>query len=109
MLTRSVHSLVSLSRHFMFAKLSELQIPEAAKKDSEAVEILRIWIADGSQHVSLKTGVWEDPAGWGLMLADLAKHVANAYAAEGKDRDEALCRVYQGLQAERFQQFESPG
>lgn len=88
----------------MFGKRSELQIPEAAKKDSEAVEILRIWIAGGSQHVSLKRGVWEDPAAWGLILADLGKHVANAYAADGMDRAEALRRVYQGLQAE----MESP-
>jgi hypothetical protein len=88
----------------MFGKRSELQIPDAAKKDSDAVEILRIWIAGGSQHVSLKTGVWEDPAAWGLMLADLAKHVANAYAAGGMDRAEALRRVYQGLQVE----MESP-
>ena len=88
----------------MFGKRSELQIPDAAKKDSDAVEILRIWIAGGSQHVSLKTGVWEDPAAWGLMLADLAKHVANAYAADGMDKAEALRRVYQGLQVE----MESP-
>jgi hypothetical protein len=84
----------------MFGKRSELQIPEAATQDTDAVEILRIWIAGGSQHVSLKTGVWEDPAAWGLILADLAKHVANAYAAGGMDRAEALRRVYQGLQVE---------
>ena len=88
----------------MFGKRSELQIPDAAKKDSDAVEILRIWIADGSQHVSIKTGVWKDPAAWGLMLADLCNHVANAYAAEGLDRAQALRRVHQGLQAE----MESP-
>jgi hypothetical protein len=81
-----------------------LQIPEAAKNDSSAVEILRIWIAGDSQHVSLKTGIWEDPAVWGLMLSDLAKHVANAYAAAGMDRAEALQRVYEGLQVE----MESP-
>src|SRR5437764_9847456 len=88
----------------MFEKRTELQIPDAAKKDSDAMEILRIWIAGGSQHVSLKPGVWKDPAAWGLMLADLAKHVANAYAADGMDRAQALRRVYQGLQVE----MESP-
>ena len=68
----------------MFGKRSELHIPDAAKKDSNAFEILRIWIAGGSQHVSLKTGVWEDPAAWGLMLADLAKHVANTSNIKAK-------------------------
>jgi hypothetical protein len=92
----------------MFGKRSELQVPDAAKKDSDAVEILRIWIAGGSQHVSLKSGVWEDPAAWGLMLADLAKHVANAYAADGMDKGKALRRVYQGLQAEMQSATDEP-
>jgi len=87
---------------------SELQIPEAAVAVSDAVEILRIWIADGSQHVSLRTGVWDDPAAWGLMLADLARHVANAYAAAGMDRAEALRRVYQGLQVEMQSPTDEP-
>ena len=64
------------------------------------MEILRIRIAGGSQHVCLKTCVWEDPAAWRLMLADLAKRVANAYAADGMDRAEALRRVHQGLQVD---------
>ena len=68
------------------------------------MEILRVWIAGGAQHVSLKTRVWEDPAAWGIMLVDLAKHVAIAYAADGMDKAEALRRVYQGFQAE----MESP-
>jgi hypothetical protein len=92
----------------MFGKRSELLIPEAARKDSQAVEILRIWIAGGSQHVSLKTEVWQDPAAWGLMLADLAKHVANAYAADGMDRAEALRRVYQGLQVKMDSPTDEP-
>lgn len=88
----------------MFGKRSELGIPDAAKKDSAAIEILRIWIAGGSQHVTLKTGVWEDPAAWGLMLVDLAKHIANAYAAEGIDRAVALRRICEGWKVE----MESP-
>jgi hypothetical protein len=92
----------------MFRKRSELQIPDPAKKDSDGFEILRVWIAGGSQHVSLKTGVWDDPAAWGLMLADLAKHVANAYAADGMDRAQALRRVYQGLQVETQSATDEP-
>jgi hypothetical protein len=84
----------------MSGKHSELEIPEAATEDSDAIEILRIWIAGGSQHVSIKAAVWDDPAAWGLMLSDLAKHVANAYAAQGMDRAAALRRVYQGFHTE---------
>ena len=88
----------------MFGKRSELKIPDAAKADSEAVEILRIWVSGGSQHVSLRTGVWDDAAAWGLMLADVARHISNAYAAEGADREETLRRVIRGFEAE----MESP-
>ncbi len=93
----------------MFGKRSELKIPDIAKADSEAVEILRIWLSGGSQHVSLKTGVWEDPAAWGLMLADIARHVANAHSAGGADREQALQRVVQGFQIEMQSPTDEPG
>jgi hypothetical protein len=78
----------------------ELKIPDAAKADREAVEILRIWLAGGAQHVSLKTGVWDDPVAWGLMLADLARHVANSYTAHGMDYETTLKRVVHGFRIE---------
>jgi hypothetical protein len=84
----------------MFRKSAELKIPDAAKTDPQAAEILRIWLAGGAQHVSLKTAVWDDPAAWGLMLADLARHVANSYTAHGVDYDTTLKRVVQGFQLE---------
>jgi Domain of unknown function (DUF5076) len=92
----------------MFGKRSELKIPGAAKGDSEAVEILRIWLSGGSQHVSLKTDVWDDPTAWGLMLADLARHVANAYAAGGGDREETRRLVIQGFQIEMDSPTDEP-
>jgi hypothetical protein len=46
----------------MFSRRSELKIPDAAKADPQAREILCIWLAAGGQHVSFKTGVWDDPA-----------------------------------------------
>lgn len=57
----------------------QLLIPDAAKRDPKSLELLRVWIADNNQHVSLRTGVWDDPAEWGLMLADLARHIVNTY------------------------------
>jgi hypothetical protein len=38
----------------------------------------RVWIAKEDQHVSLCAGAWKDPAPWGVVLADLAGHIANA-------------------------------
>ncbi len=49
----------------------------------------------------MQTGLWNDPAAWGLMLVDLAKHAANAYSQiEGRDRDEVLNRIKAGFDAE---------
>jgi hypothetical protein len=57
--------------------MEELGVPEAAKADSGSFEVLRVWIAKKGQHVSLRVGVWEDPAAWGILLVDLIRHIAN--------------------------------
>jgi hypothetical protein len=78
-----------------------LPIPESAAHDAKAVEMVRVWAAGGRQHVSLATDLWEDPANWGIMLVDLAKHVANAYEQTmGIERSVALERLKAGLDAE---------
>jgi hypothetical protein len=80
---------------------NELPIPPKASEDRRAVEILRVWAAGGKQHVTLATGLWKDPACWGLMLVDLAKHVANAYAQSiDISALEALRSIRKGIDAE---------
>jgi hypothetical protein len=64
------------------------------------MELARIWIADGSQVVTLSNQLWKDPAAWGLMLVDLARHVAMAYEGLGMDREVALDRIRAALYAE---------
>jgi hypothetical protein len=79
----------------------QLIIPPAVGDDAASFEILRVWIADSAQHITLDTGVWEDPAAWGIMLADLAKHIARAYHQEnGLDEASTLERIKAGLSAE---------
>jgi hypothetical protein len=79
----------------------ELPIPPTAASDPKAREIARIWAACGAQHVALASGLWEDPASWGIMLVDLANHVANAYEqSAGLDRSEVLARIREGFDAE---------
>lgn len=80
---------------------NELPIPRDAESDSKAMELLRVWAAHGSQHVSLATNVWDDPAAWGIMLVDLAKHIALAYG-ETTERNcaETLARIKEGFDAE---------
>jgi hypothetical protein len=80
---------------------SQLVIPDAATQDLHSFELLRVWVANNAQHVSLRPGVWDDPAAWGVMLADLARHVANAYHQDaGIDKKKALQRIKIALDAE---------
>ena len=73
---------------------NELLIPDTAEGDPNAFEVLRVWVAKGGQHVSISTGVWEDPEAWGIVLADLAGHVANAYAqVAGLERQQTLDKI----------------
>ena len=92
----------------MFGERAELHTPDAARGDPDSMEILRVGLAGGAQHVTLKSGVWEDPAAWGLMLADLARHIANTYAAEGQDKAAALERICEGFQAEMNSPTDEP-
>jgi len=81
--------------------MKSLIVPPIAETDPNAVEMARVWHSQGKQHISLNAPGWKDPAAWGLLLVDLARHVANAYAiAEGRDRAETLARVKAGFDAE---------
>jgi len=83
-----------------------LDPPPAATKDKVAFELLRVWVAEQGQHVSLRSGAWEDPFAWGIVLADLARHIVNAESLHRKDIDEEafLARMLEGFNAE----IESP-
>ena len=78
----------------------ELPAPPSIEGCEKAMEMARIWIADGDQHVVLSPNLWSDPGAWGLMLVDLARHVANAYGQQGHDRDGVLVKIRQAMDAE---------
>jgi hypothetical protein len=85
----------------MPSKDQELLIPPAAEIAEDAYEIVRVWIAESKVLVSLLPEAWEDPAAWGLLLVDIARHVASALS-EGNDgiRQEILTRIADGIRAE---------
>jgi hypothetical protein len=68
----------------------ELLIPDPAAGDAGACELLRAWASGGKQHISIDTRVFDDPAAWGIMIVDLAKHVANAYDQSGRMKSAAV-------------------
>ncbi len=76
------------------AHTDQLAIPAAARQDARSFELLRVWIAKEDQHVSLRPGAWKEPSLWGVVLADLAGHIANALEqTEGLDRGESLEQI----------------
>lgn len=79
-----------------------LEIPPAAVRDTASFEVLRVWIAEQGQHVSIRSGAWEDPFAWGIVLADLARHITLAHNLQQKNPDpEAfLERLLEGFHAE---------
>ena len=64
--------------------MNERPIPEAALRDKDAVEMLRVWIAEGQLHCSMKVGMYRESMNvpeeraWGMILADVARHLAMA-------------------------------
>ena len=86
----------------------ELELPPIASANSKSVEVLRVRAAPGEpQQLVLKT-TWKEPGAWGLMLADIARHAANAYANEGRDRTEVLARIREMLDAEFLAPTDEP-
>jgi hypothetical protein len=83
-----------------------LEPPPAASRDKASFELLRVWVAEQGQHVSLRTGAWEDPFAWGIVLADLARHIVNAEAMNNAELDQEafMERMLEGFEAE----IESP-
>lgn len=66
------------------AHLSELPIPPSSQMSEHATEVLRVWInSDRNMDVALKSA-FADPAAWGVLLVDIARHVARAYESDGE-------------------------
>ncbi len=90
-------------------KNSALVIPPAALKDEQSVEAIRAWVADGGLHCSLNVAIWDEVGNWGILLADVARHVANAqYELNGKDREESVRQIRLLFEAELDSPTDTP-
>ena len=73
--------------------------PDVIGRD-DAVEVLRAFVVDGGLSIAF-TRAFEEPDMWGLLLVDLARHAARAYARESAfTEDEALTRIVDMFEAE---------
>lgn len=65
-----------------------LPIPDAAKRDPKSANVASLWIAENNLHCNINVGMFEgsqfpETQAWGMMLADLARTVAQALVADG--------------------------
>ena len=67
-------------------------------------EVLRAAIADGNLHVSLRRA-FDEPQTWGILLADVTRHIGRIYALEAGMREEQVVeKVWAMFEAEMERQ-----
>ena len=63
--------------------------------DPNANEVLRAWVANGGLVCNLRPTTWDDASAWGIVLADVARHVANAVqGAKGVPSEDTLRQIW---------------
>src|ERR1700740_1361013 len=78
----------------------EQPLPPDVMGRDDAVEVLRAFIVDGGLSIAF-TRAFEEPDMWGLLLVDVARHAARAYARESAyTEEEALRRIIEMFEAE---------
>lgn len=73
--------------------MKPLKEPPAARTSKDAVELLRAWIVDKGLQCSLSLEHFGDQEAifWGILLSDIARHVAEGlFKAQGIPAEESL-------------------
>ena len=79
---------------------NEQPLPPDIVGRKDAVEVLRAFVVDGGLSIAFQRA-FEEPDMWGLLLVDVARHAARAYARESAySEDEALARILDMFEAE---------
>ena len=83
-----------------------LVIPPAPQRADDAVQMLSGWIAENGLHCTLNVGMWHaqgrnEPKAWGVLLADVVRHLANAIETEhGVDSDDVIADIVESFNEE---------
>ena len=86
--------------------MKPLVVPPAAQQDEDSVQMLSTWIAQKGLHSTLNIGFFSangrDEAGsWGILIADLVRHIGNAWQEEqGVPAEATVASIRQALEAE---------
>jgi hypothetical protein len=71
----------------------EQPLPPDVMDREDATEVLRAFVVDGGLSIAF-TRAFEEPDMWGMLLVDIARHAARAYARESEyTEEEALSRI----------------
>jgi hypothetical protein len=78
----------------------EQPLPPDVIGRADATEVLRAFVVDGGLSIAFQRA-FEEPEMWGLLLVDIARHAARAYARESDySEEEALERILEMFEAE---------
>jgi len=87
--------------------MKELVIPPPAERDSGSVEMIRAWIAEKGLHCTINVGVYRDnvvhdeATAWGIILADVVRHLSNALEeGYGDDKESTIKAVVRSFAKE---------
>jgi len=73
--------------------IKQLDLPQGVTRTPNADEVLRVFInADKNMDLTFARG-FNDAATWGVLLADVARHLANGYADLGDNPVQTLQRI----------------
>jgi hypothetical protein len=79
--------------------VEELKLPPTAL-EAGGYEVLRAVIVEGNLHVSLRRA-FDEPHVWGILLADIARHIGRIYALEaGMLESDVVEKVWATFEAE---------
>lgn len=89
------------------ALFDALKAPPAALEQG-GTEVLRAAVVDGGLHLSLRRA-FADPEAWGMILADLTRHVARLYKTEEDLAEEqTIARIRNLFDAEMDSSIDGP-
>jgi len=75
-------------------------LPPDVMGREDATEVLRAFVVDQGLSIAFMRA-FDEPDMWGLLLVDIARHAARAYARESDySEDEALTRIVTMFDAE---------
>lgn len=85
---------------------NELCAPPDVENDPNAVEILRIWVAEGVLQLSVDISVYESVEDYGVLLAGLGNHYVNAMTiGSDKKKDDVLASLLKKI-GQKYKAFE---